>query len=126
MNSSGKYDFRQFQEELAALERKIAERPPEPGASPAAAVKAEPVAEPAPKPAPKPRGRPKKVDPLAGAKDEFEALRLRYQLTVADVVAWFPPEEGIAYLQGLLDVKPRRRRKSKDDEGTRGDDATVA
>ncbi|GAA0918374.1 2-hydroxyacyl-CoA dehydratase [Luteibacter anthropi] len=107
MNSSGKYDFRQFQEELAALDRKISDRKPEP----------KPVPEAKPKPEPKPRGRPKKVDPLAGAREEFEALRVRYSLSVADVVAWFPEEEGIAYLQGLLatDMKPRRRRKSKDD-----------
>lgn len=110
MNSSGKYDFRQFQDELAALDRKIADRQPEPKPKPAA--KPEVV-----KPEPKPRGRPKKVDPLAGAREEFEALRTRYSLSVADVVAWFPEEEGIAYLQNLLatDLKPRRRRKSKDD-----------
>lgn len=108
MNSSGKYDFRQFQEELAALDRQIAGRSPEP------TPPTPPKAEPPPKPAPKPRGRPKKVDPLAGAREEFDALRQRYNLTVADVVAWFPPEEGIAYLQGLLEVKPRRRRKSAD------------
>ncbi|KAF1009205.1 MAG: hypothetical protein GAK28_00838 [Luteibacter sp.] len=109
MNSSGKYDFRQFQDELAALDRQIADRLPEPK------PKAKP--EPQVKPEPKPRGRPKKVDPLAGAREEFEALRVRYNLSVADVVAWFPEEEGIAYLQGLLatDVKPRRRRKSTDD-----------
>lgn len=107
MNSSGKYDFRQFQEELAALDRKIFDRKPEP----------KPVPEAKPKPEPKPRGRPKKIDPLAGAREEFEALRVRYSLSVADVVAWFPEEEGIAYLQGLLatDMKPRRCRKSKDD-----------
>ncbi|MGE7136873.1 2-hydroxyacyl-CoA dehydratase [Luteibacter sp. NPDC031894] len=104
MNSSGKYDFRQFQEELAALERKAAENKP-------AAAKP-PAPEP---PAPKRRGRPPKVDPLAGARAEFEVLRLRHGLTVADVVSWFPAEEGIAYLQGLIaasEPKPRRRRKT--------------
>ena len=107
MNSSGKYDFRQFQEELAALDRKATEGKP-------AAKAPEPA--PAPVPAvPKRRGRPPKVDPLAGAKAEFEALRLRHGLTVADVVSWFPAEEGIAYLQALIaasEPKPRRRRKA--------------
>jgi hypothetical protein len=107
MNSSGKYDFRQFQEELAALDRQASESKP--------AVKA-PAPAPAPVPAaPKRRGRPPKVDPLAGAKAEFGALRLRHNLTVADVVSWFPAEEGIAYLQGLIaasEPKPRRRRKT--------------
>ncbi|MET0504994.1 MAG: 2-hydroxyacyl-CoA dehydratase [Luteibacter sp.] len=109
MNSSGKYDFKQFQDELAALDRQSGKT------TPAASV---PV--PAPKmvepPAPKRRGRPPKVDPLAPARAEFEALRLRYQLSVADVVAWFPPEEGIAYLQGLIastEPKPRKPRTKK-------------
>lgn len=117
MNTSGKYDFRQFQEELAALDRQISGRAPDPKPEP-------PKAEPAPKPAPKPRGRPKKVDPLAGAREEFDALRLRYNLTVADVVAWFPPEEGIAYLQNLLasGAKPRRRRKSAEADTEAGTD----
>lgn len=89
MNSSGKYDFRQFQEELAALERQQSERTP--------------AARP---------GRRKAADPLAEAKQAFEALRERYGLTVADVVAWFPEEEGIAYLQSLLaqPVKTRGRK----------------
>lgn len=108
MNSSGKYDFRQFQEELAALDRQAAESKP---AAPAPV----PASTPAPA-APKRRGRPPKVDPLAGARAEFEALRLRHGLTVADVVSWFPAEEGIAYLQSLIaasDPKPRRRRKAE-------------
>ena len=118
MNSSGKYDFKQFQEELAALDRKAAEtRPatkaPEPAPAPVPAVPA----------VPKRRGRPPKVDPLAGARAEFEALRVRHGLTVADVVSWFPAEEGIAYLQGLIaasEPKPRRRRKTE----TPADEAT--
>lgn len=116
MNSSGKYDFKQFQEELAALDRKAAETRP---AAPA------PAPTPAPAPAaPKRRGRPPKVDPLAAARAEFEALRLRHGFTVADVVSWFPAEEGIAYLQGLIaasEPKPRRRRKG--DPPTDGSDA---
>lgn len=84
------YDFRQFQEELAALDRKNETR----------GVK---------KPAPKKESA---RDRLAQAKAEFTALRERYGLTVADVVVFFPEEEGIAYLQGLIaeqQSKPRRR-----------------
>lgn len=105
MNSSGKYDFKQFQDELAALDRQSGKQAP--------AAPAPRTVEP---PAPKRRGRPPKVDPLAPARAEFEALRTRYQLSVADVVAWFPPEEGIAYLQGLIastEPKPRKPRAKK-------------
>jgi len=52
---------------------------------------------------------------LLAARAEFMALRQRYGLTVADVVAFFPEEEGIAYLQGLIaekEAKPKRRAKS--------------
>lgn len=108
MNSSGKYDFKQFQDELAALDRLSG------NTTTAKPVVPEPVA---PEPvAPKRRGRPPKVDPLAPAKAEFDAMRIRYQLSVADVVAWFPPEEGIAYLQGLIasaEPKPRKPRTKK-------------
>jgi len=109
MNSSGKYDFRQFQEELAALERQSATRPPEPSAPPPVVAPPAPV-EPV---APRRRGRPPKVDPLAEAKVAFEALRVRHGFTVADVVSWFPEEEGVAYLQALIAAsqpKPRKRR----------------
>lgn len=102
MNSSGKYDFRQFQDELAALERKQADRKE--------IVEAPVVAKRKP-------GRPKsiKIDPLAQARLAFEALRLQYDLSVADVVSWFPEEEGIAYLQALLaQPAPKRRRKKAD------------
>lgn len=110
MNSSGKYDFRQFQDELAALDRKA----PKPEAAKAAPASVEPAA-------PKRRGRPPKVDPLAAARVEFEALRLRHGLTVANVVSWFPEEEGVAYLQALIaasEPKPRRRRKKADEPDT--------
>lgn len=85
------YDFRQFQEELAALDRKNATQGKE-------------------KPAPKKesaRGR------MAQAKAEFTALRERYGLTVADVVVFFPEEEGIAYLQQLIAEQGKPRRRSK-------------
>ncbi|MGF6709287.1 hypothetical protein QFZ41_000251 [Luteibacter sp. W1I16] len=115
MNSSGKYDFKQFQEELAALDRQASgSKPPAADPVPTKAATPEPVV-------PKRRGRPPKVDPLAGARAEFEALRLRHGLTVADVVSWFPPEEGVAYLQALIaasEPKPRRRRKPADPDGT--------
>ena len=79
--------FRQFQEELAALERK------------------------------QQAGQASNETEAARAKREFLALRDRYKLTVADVVAFFPEEEGIAYLQGLIaaaDAKPRKTRAKKD------------
>ncbi|MGN2242457.1 2-hydroxyacyl-CoA dehydratase [Frateuria sp. GZRR33] len=41
------------------------------------------------------------------AKEEFLALRKRYGLTVADVVTFFPEEEGIAYLQQLIAARTR-------------------
>ncbi|MBD8899913.1 2-hydroxyacyl-CoA dehydratase [Rhodanobacter sp. DHG33] len=105
MNSKP-YDFRQFQAELAALDQ------------------GRPEPEPAPKPEPEPEARPEpKAKPLgkkaaeaarvARAREEFLVLRERYQLSVADVVAFFPEEEGIAYLQQLLvasEKKPRRRK----------------
>ena len=107
MNSSGKYDFKQFQDELAALERRQAASAPAPAAAPAPP--------PAPPPEKRKPGRPKvvRVDPLAEARQAFDALRISYKLSVADVVAWFPPEEGIAYLQSLIassEPKPRKPR----------------
>lgn len=59
--------------------------------------------------------------PKDRARREFLALRERHKLTVADVVAFFPEEEGIAYLQGLIaaaeaaPVKPRASRKKATD-----------
>lgn len=90
--NSGKYDFRQFQEELATLERKVEkQQPTKPLGKKAAAAQR-----------------------MAMAREEFLVLRKRHELTVADVVAFFPEEEGIAYLQELLvaaQAKPRRKRK---------------
>lgn len=86
------YDLRQFQEELAALDRENLQG--------------------------KGRPMPKKESPqtrLLAARAEFLALRERYGLTVGDVVAFFPEEEGIAYLQRLIaekEMKPKRRAKS--------------
>ena len=91
------YDFRQFQEDLAALDRK--------GDTPAPSKE---------KPASKKESA---QDRMAQAKAEFTALRERYGLPVADVAVFFPEEEGITYLQGLIaaqQAKPRRRsRKSE-------------
>jgi hypothetical protein len=92
--ASNHYDFRKFQEELAALDRQP-EKPP--------------VSKPVGKKA-------LAAERIAKAREEFLVLRRRYELTVADVVAFFPEEEGIAYLQELIAAaaaKPRRARKSK-------------
>jgi hypothetical protein len=90
--TSQKYDFRQFQEELAKLERKVEKQQPA-----------------------KPLGKKAlAAQRLAMAREEFQGLRKRHELTVADVVAFFPEEEGIAYLQELIvaaQAKPRRTRK---------------
>jgi hypothetical protein len=85
--------FRRFQEELAALDKQIEQRPDRKQSRKQAALSA-----------------------MERAKEEFLALRQRHNLTVADVIAFFPEEEGIAYLQGLIaqtDAKPRRGRKPK-------------
>lgn len=88
-----KYDFRQFQDELGQLERKPEQRPvSKPLGKKAAAAQR-----------------------IAMAREEFLALRKRYELDVADVVAFFPEEEGIAYLQQLIaaaQTRPRRTRKA--------------
>ncbi|MFK2904851.1 2-hydroxyacyl-CoA dehydratase [Dyella ginsengisoli] len=111
------YDFRQFQAELAALDAAKGKDKPTEAPTPApaeAAVAAVP-------PAPKKRGRPStkaaEAERLARVREEFLALRARHNLTVADVVAFFPEEEGVAYLQSLLaQPQPRRRRRKTDAE----------
>lgn len=83
------YDFRQFQAELAAIDAG------QPASSPPTG--------------PQPSGT-----RLERARAEFLALREHYHLGVADVVAFFPEEEGIAYLQALIaaaEAKPSRRRR---------------
>jgi hypothetical protein len=53
---------------------------------------------------------------LNRAKAEFLALQQRYKLSVADVVAFFPEEEGIQYLQQLIaasETKVRTRKTTK-------------
>lgn len=79
--------YRQFQEELAALDREKQARQAEANEK-----------------------------PMDRARREFLALRERHRLSVADVVAFFPEEEGIAYLQSLIaaaEAAPRKRRVSK-------------
>jgi hypothetical protein len=101
--SSKPYDFRQFQAELAALDQGKPAPEPEPTPEPKPASKSRPLGKKA-----------AEAERLARAREEFLALRIRYQLSVADVVAFFPEEEGIAYLQQLLataEQKPRRRKK---------------
>jgi hypothetical protein len=93
---SSTYDFRQFQEELAALKQKSVTPAKE-------------------KAAPKRRSASAR---LAQAEAEFRVLRERYALTVADVVGFFPEEEGIVYLQGLIaaqETRGRRRRPKSAD-----------
>jgi hypothetical protein len=104
--SSRPYDFRQFQAELAALDQ----------------TRPEPKPEILPEPKTKPIGkRAAEAMRIARAREEFLALRERHQLSVADVVAFFPEEEGIAYLQQLLaasEKKPRRRRNATSGDGS--------
>lgn len=99
--SSRPYDFRQFQAELAALEQTRPEPKPE---TPSEPKQARPLGK-----------RAAEAARIARAREEFLALRERHQLSVADVVAFFPEEEGIAYLQQLLaasERKPRRRKSA--------------
>lgn len=93
--------FRRFQEELAALDKEIEQRAPKPK---------------------KLTAKQAAMSAMETAKEEFLALRARHNLTVADVVAFFPEEEGIAYLQSLIvqaktQDKPRRGRKPKPKDG---------
>lgn len=78
--------FRRFQEELAALDRKAKQQPEATS----------------------------RESPMARAKAEFDALRERYKLTVADVIAFFPEEEGIEFLRQVIaeaGAKPARAKK---------------
>jgi len=82
--------FRRFQEELAALDKQIEQR--------------------------KPTKKQAALSAMERAREDFLALKEHYKLSVADVIAFFPEEEGIAYLQGLIaqaQAKPRRGRKPK-------------
>jgi len=50
---------------------------------------------------------------LDHAKAEFLTLKRRYGLTVADVVAFFPEEDGITYLQQLIAAAEEKRLKKR-------------
>jgi hypothetical protein len=120
--ASSTYDFRQFQAELAALDEAKEKVEPKRAEPPAPAVAAPP-------PPARKRGRPStkaaEAQRMAQAREEFLAVRDKYNLSVGDVVAFFPEEEGIAYLQALLaQPQPRRRRKRSDD--TPADDTSSA
>ena len=88
--------FRRFQEELAALDKEIEQRSPK---------------------SRKETAKQAALSAMERAKEEFLALKARHNLTIADVVSFFPEEEGIAYLQSLIaqqaESKPRRGRKPK-------------
>jgi len=80
--------YRRFQEELSALDQKQEAN----------------------------AGKPSGATRMARAREEFLELRKRYELSVADVVAFFPEEDGVGYIQGLIaakDAKPKRGRKPK-------------
>lgn len=97
--ASSTFDFRQFQEELAKLESKAEKKPPSKPSKPLSKKAAA-------------------AQRLEKARGEFLQLRERHDLSVADVVAFFPEEEGIAYLQQLIaanQAKPRRSRKMAKD-----------
>lgn len=109
--ASNNYDFRQFQADLAALDQAHGKEKPRPSEAAPPAPAAPPVK--------RGRGRPStkaaEAQRMAQAREEFLALRDRYALSVGDVVAFFPEEEGVAYLQALLaQPQPRRRRKRGD------------
>jgi hypothetical protein len=87
--------YRQFQEELAALDKDQTQR----------RLQATET-------------------PMESARREFLALRDRYRLSVADVIAFFPEEEGVVYLQGLIaaaeaapvGVRKRRTKRQLEDD----------
>jgi hypothetical protein len=101
MNSSN-YDFKKFQAELAALDSKAAPKPEQ---------------KPDPVPPSKPLSKKQlEAQRMANAREEFLALCKKYELAIADVVTFFPAEEGIAYLEQLIianQAKPKRGRKPK-------------
>lgn len=101
--SAPKYDFRQFQQELAQLESKVESQPA------SEVPENKPIQQ-------KPLGKKAAAaQRLAMAREAFLAVRERHDLSVADVVSFFPEEEGIAYLQQLIaaaQAKPKRGRKT--------------
>lgn len=45
------------------------------------------------------------------ARTEFLNLQRRYSLSVADVVGFFPADEGVEYLRQLIDASSTKRRR---------------
>ncbi|WP_114241894.1 2-hydroxyacyl-CoA dehydratase [Dyella sp. C9] len=88
--------YRQFQDELAALDRD------------------------------QERKRKASIEsPMERARREFLELRERHGLSVADVIAFFPEEEGIAYLQSLIaaaESRPTTVRKRGAKRSEKGED----
>jgi len=85
------YSFRQFQEELRKLDGQA-------GPSTSAQVSGEKLTK-------------KKLEAqrTEKAKSEFSKLRERHQWSIADVVAFFHPEEGVDYLLELLKQPAKKR-----------------
>lgn len=52
------------------------------------------------------------------ARTEFLDLQRRYDLSVADVIGFFPADEGVEYLRQLINAStPQRRRRSQPASG---------
>jgi hypothetical protein len=45
------------------------------------------------------------ANPVLRARREFEQLRRAYNLTVADVLGFFPEDEAVAYLVKLIELQ---------------------
>lgn len=96
---STSFTFRQFQEELAKLDGQTkSPTPTQPNGKKLSKKELE-------------------AQRIEKAKAEFAKLRERHQWTIADVVAFFPPEEGVDYLLELLKQPVKKRgRKAKTTE----------
>lgn len=88
------YSFRQFQEELAALD---SVKPTRPDGKPLSKKELE-------------------AHRLEKAKAEFLELRVRYNWSLEDVVSFFPEEEGVGFLLKLLQEPPKKRGRKTNTE----------
>lgn len=88
------FSFRQFQEELRKLDGQTG-----PSASTQATAK-------------KLSKKELEAQRMEKAKSEFLALRAKHNVTISDVVAFFPEEEGVGYLLELL-KQPMKKRGRK-------------
>ena len=101
------YSFKQFQEELRALDGNSTAAPETPYVPPPVTIRPlRPVGRP-------PGKKALEAQRLAQAKSQFLALRDKYQLNIGEVVAFFPEDEGLAYLMGLLQQPVRKKRGRK-------------